>query len=222
MTDNEAGANLPAEQKKSPGTLEIFSKNEAENAFATAQQVTGPRLASALVETSLVKKLLGLEIDLTETRRALKESSDKINAGDLSDVESMLFSQASALNLMFAEMNRRALNNLYDVLTFESGKAYMGLALKAQAQSRATLEALGNIKNGPMIYARQANVNNGGQQQINNAASSRAQEKEIQPSKVLEQSHEQLQRMDTGSPVGASQGDSTLATVGEGDGAKDG
>jgi hypothetical protein len=31
-----------------------------------------------------------------------------------------------------------------------------------------TLETLATIKNPPVVYARQANINNGGQQQVNN------------------------------------------------------
>ena len=46
----------------------------------------------------------------------------------------------------------------------------MRLALKAQGQCRATLETLAAIKNPPVVFARQANINNGGQQQVNNGA----------------------------------------------------
>jgi len=47
-------------------------------------------------------------------------------------------------------------------------ETYLRLALKAQAQSRATLETLAAIKNPPVVFARQANINHGGQQQVNN------------------------------------------------------
>lgn len=47
-------------------------------------------------------------------------------------------------------------------------QAYLGLALKAQAQCRATLEALAEIKNPrPMAFVKQANIS-GGPQQVNN------------------------------------------------------
>jgi hypothetical protein len=44
----------------------------------------------------------------------------------------------------------------------------MRLALKAQSQCRATLEALANIKNPPVVIARQANFA-AGPQQVNNS-----------------------------------------------------
>ena len=47
-------------------------------------------------------------------------------------------------------------------------QAYLGMALKAQAQCRATLEALAEIKNPrPVMFAKQANVTSG-PQQVNN------------------------------------------------------
>ena len=109
----------------------------------------------------------------------------------------MLYSQAASLNGMFAHLNALALNNLLANGKFEFGRQLMAMALKAQNQSRMTLETLGNIKSGPMVYAKQANINNGGQQQVNNGSASRvpATEKENPPNKVLEQGNEQ--RMDT-------------------------
>jgi hypothetical protein len=50
-------------------------------------------------------------------------------------------------------------------------EAFMRLALKAQAQCRATLETLATIKNPPIVYANQANVTTG-PQQINNITDS--------------------------------------------------
>lgn len=43
----------------------------------------------------------------------------------------------------------------------------MRIALKAQAQYARTIEVLANIKNPPIVYAKQANIANG-HQQINN------------------------------------------------------
>lgn len=46
-------------------------------------------------------------------------------------------------------------------------ESYMRIALKAQAQCARTIEVLSNIKNPPIVYAKQANIANG-HQQINN------------------------------------------------------
>jgi hypothetical protein len=52
----------------------------------------------------------------------------------------------------------------------------MRLALKAQSQSRATVETLAAIKNPPVVYARQANFA-AGHQQVNNGVRHRARGK---------------------------------------------
>ncbi|HQN47653.1 MAG TPA: hypothetical protein PK034_11470, partial [Rugosibacter sp.] len=76
------------------------------------------------------------------------------------------------------------------------------LALKAQSQCRATLETLANIKNPPVVYAKQANVTTG-PQQINNgpqAASTGTREKVFEENKLKELSHEKQQGLDAGAP----------------------
>ncbi|MFT3673154.1 hypothetical protein [Aestuariivirga sp.] len=165
---------------------------------------------------TIAKSLLKSDLDLSATRLALREAADRIKAGDLSDAESMLYSQATSLNLLFAEMTRRAMNNFNgDARYFEAAKGYMGIALKAQAQCSRTLEALGSLKNPQTIFAKQANINNGGQQQVNNdAAPARAANPENPPNKLLEQSDEH--RMDGPAQGEAGEGNSALAPVGEG------
>lgn len=209
-----AAASKAVEKKppRNPSTLEIFSVSEEEAPAALAQTLTGPYLASALVGCGVGKKLLGSDPDLTAMRAALKVAGDRINAGDLSKVEAMLYSQATALNLLFAEMNRRALNALYDGASFEPGKGYMGISLKAQNQCRMTLETLGNIKNPPAVFARQANIANGPQQINNNAAPhAPARENQNPPSKLLEQSIEQ--QLDTGTQGQTVSGNPGVATM---------
>jgi len=85
----------------------------------------------------------------------------------------------------------------------------MGMALKAQAQSRATISALVDLKYPRQAtFVKQANIANG-PQQVNNATHAG----EIQPpqNKLLEDaSHE---RMDTGTTTAAARGHPTLETV---------
>jgi len=85
----------------------------------------------------------------------------------------------------------------------------MGMALKAQAQSRATISALVDLKYPRQAtFVKQANIANG-PQQVNNGS----REKEIQPpqNKLLEDtSHE---RLDTGTTTAATRGHPTLETV---------
>jgi hypothetical protein len=107
------------------------------------------------------------DLSLTDMVKALRAHGEAVNRGDLSAAERMLNSQAVALNAMFGELARRAALNMGAHLG--ATESYMRLALKAQGQCRATVETLAAIKNPPVVFARQANINNGGQQQVNNA-----------------------------------------------------
>lgn len=105
-------------------------------------------------------------LDLTESVLVLRERAKAVNEGDLRQAETMLLSQAYALESIFAEMARRANNNLGHNL--EVTERYLRLALKAQNQCRATLETLADCKSPPTVIARQANIAHG-PQQVNNS-----------------------------------------------------
>lgn len=72
----------------------------------------------------------------------LRETIKEVNGGDLTRLEAMLVSQATALQTMFTNLARRAANQ-QQLKQFET---FMALALKAQAQSRATVSALVDLK----------------------------------------------------------------------------
>ena len=79
-------------------------------------------------------------------------------------IEGMLYRQAKTLETMFTSLARRAAGN--DGL--KQFQVNLTLALKAQAQCRATLEALAEIKNPRSVsFVKQANIS-GGPQQVNN------------------------------------------------------
>ena len=200
--------------KRGPQVLELEAKPGLNMSLEVARLVGGPNIASAFVVSSFSSQLLNSEKvpDLNDTLTALEESSARVASGSLADAKAMLSAQASALNLLFAELNRRAFNNL-NSQHFEAGRAYLGVALKAQNQCRMTLETLGNIVNPPAVFAKQANINNGGQQQINNGVKPHApaRENENEPSKLLEKTLEQ--RMDTGTQGQTKSSDPQLATV---------
>jgi hypothetical protein len=124
----------------------------------------------------------------------------------------MLSSQIEALNSIFCELARRAALNMGEYL--DAMDRYMRLALRAQSQCRATAETLAIIKQGPPIFAKQANVAHG-PQQVNNgpASASRAGEKPgFEHPELLESSDgERLEPRTTGT---TGRGDPTLEAVG--------
>ena len=99
-------------------------------------------------------------------------------------------------------------------------QARMMFALKAQAQCRATLEALAEIKNPrPVSFVRQANIAHGPQQILNNGTAATGQgevspagEKEVAQNKLLERQHGNY--LDTGAQGAAGRANPHLEAVG--------
>ena len=177
-------------------------------------------VGNASVMRSYAAGIFG-ELDIMECARALKDSVGAVKAGDLSAAEGMLMTQAVALNAIFGELARRAASNMGEYP--DAFERYMRLALKSQGQCRATIETLATIKNPPVVFARQANISNGGQQQVNNgvpapvagtlpAPASRAGKSESEQIELLEASDGE--RLDSGT-TGATGGvNPHLETVG--------
>jgi hypothetical protein len=122
----------------------------------------------------------------------------------------MLINQASALQALFVRLCERSMQQEH----LSNLEGLLRLALRAQSQCRATLEALAIIKSPPTVYARQANVTTG-PQQINNtlALHQGAQENRIEQNQLLEDQLEQ--RMDSGAAGAAGVGDSAMAALGK-------
>ena len=99
--------------------------------------------------------------------------------------------QAHTLDLIFNNLTRRAVANMQEGYV-PVAETYLRLALKAQSQSRASIESLAQIKNPPVVYARQAYLANGPQQVNNGVAAPRAPENEILPSRLSRHEHELL------------------------------
>jgi len=97
--------------------------------------------------------------------QALVAELTLLTKNDLSHAEAMLMAQALTLDAMFNNLAQRVALRLDNEspYTLQRTEAYLRLALKAQGQGRATLEALAKIKNPPVVIA-QTNIANGPQQ----------------------------------------------------------
>jgi hypothetical protein len=95
----------------------------------------------------------------------MRERVSKVQTGDLSEIEETLIAQTVTLNAIFNTMARRAALNMGAHL--QATETYMRMALKAQAQSRATMETLAEIKY-PKSDTFVKQQNNAYQQQVNN------------------------------------------------------
>lgn len=126
--------------------------------------VLSPTIQSA-VAIEAWSKFAGT-VDLAELVDDLRERVKKVQGGDMQPVEAMLMGQAMTLETIFTSLARRATSQEY----LKQFQTYLGMALKAQAQCRATLEALAEIKNPrPVSFVNQANITNG-PQQVNNGS----------------------------------------------------
>lgn len=168
---------------------------------AATRMLIGP-LASARLAVQLAEKQSGQALDVAPFAEALVKSARMVNSGNMEDVEATLVNQATALNVMFGELGSVAISHMGS--NPEASDRFLRMALKAQNQCRMTLETLSNMKNPPVIYARQTNIAHG-PQQVNNGMPSGGNEN--LPSKLLERGHEQ--RMDT--PAQSATGSSDTA-----------
>jgi len=154
------------------------------------------------------------ELSVHGIRTALVTEIDEVAKGNMARPEAMLLCQAHTLDFLFSQLAQKA-NNQQHMPNYEG---FMRMALKAQNQCRMTLETLANIKNPPVIFAKQANIANN--QQINNGVPEQALARENQnlQSKLLtELPHETLDTGRTGEAVPVN---SELEALGQQHGAK--
>lgn len=150
------------------------------------------------------------EQDMGALAEELAASIEQVQGGEMKRCEAMLMGQAHALQSIFMNFSRRALAQEYQ----KNLESFFRMAMKAQNQCRMTLETLANIKNPPVVFAKQANIANG-PQQVNNGipAPAHAEKTLNQSNELLEVQHGQ--RLDTGATGKAAGADPTMATVGE-------
>jgi hypothetical protein len=184
---------------------------ERADAFAALALKPSVNAAAVMVEYT---KPLGNQ-DLGALARGLSDGIKDLWGGDMKGAEAMLYGQAHALQTIFMNLARRATSQEY----LKQWEAYLRMAMKAQNQCRMTLETLATIKNPPVVIARQANINNGGQQQVNNgvdpgpvSVASRAGDSESKKTELLEAANGE--RLDPGAAGATSSADQVLAPVG--------
>jgi len=169
-----------------------------------AEKLLQPSSLSAAVIDVYKTNVQGDGVDFPMAIQILEQEVEKLKSGDLTKVEEMLLSQAVALEMMFVSISRRA-KAQEQLLQYET---HMRFALKAQNQSRATLQALVQLKQpSQTTFVKQANIAQG-HQQVNNLA-----EKNITPqNELLEGSYAQLDTGTTATPTGI---DKELEAVGK-------
>ncbi len=161
-------------------------------------------LPLAIIAQAYGKGLAGEEIDLIAMHEQIVTTGRAASDGKLGAAEQLLQAQALTLNAIFAELARRAAMNMGAHL--DAAETYMRLALKAQAQSRATLQTLIEAKNPRAVtFMRQANVaqqqvvNNGTQPSSEPRARGREKAESRENELLQDRTHEQV-TLDAGAP----------------------
>ncbi|MBB5409470.1 hypothetical protein HDG34_003412 [Paraburkholderia sp. HC6.4b] len=144
--------------------LEITDPRYVDPVKRGAMLASSPLVRGAVTGRKYSEGIFGADTDLTAYVAELRMQVDSVKQGDMQGLESMLVAQANTLDMIFNHLARKATYSEY----LNQMQAHLSLALKAQAQCRATLEALAEIKNPrPVAFVKQANIAHG-PQQVNN------------------------------------------------------
>ena len=209
-----ATPSLPTQKKPvDKSTVIIVATGEAQIDLVTAQILTRPEIGAA----AIMEKWQPDTYDVNVLAEELSAQIKAVNQGNMQRTEGILLSQAQALDAIFVSLMRRAISQS----TMMHWEAYMRMGMKAQNQCRATLQVLADMKNPrPVAFVKQANINNGGQQQVNNGSSADsmtspapARENETEQTKLLEGITDGSTYMDTGTTPATSGGNKALEPV---------
>lgn len=184
------------------------ARTNKEKAEHRSKLMLRPSVNAMAVVAEYGKEPFG-EQDLSTLMDQLSTKFDQVKNGDLQHCEEMLVGQAYALQTIFVNLSRRAIGQ-GNIDHFDT---FLRLALKAQNQSRMTLETLAVIKNPPVVFAKQANIAHG-HQQVNNGtpAPAHAGKNINQQNELLEVQHGS-ETLDTSATRKTIRKDKAMATV---------
>ena len=148
-----------------PNNALAVAKTEDETAsFATARTLLNPNFRHAVAVSQILKPNFG-SMDgapgFGDYADAILARGDDAKKGEMGFASMALAAQALTLDTIFTEMARRMALNMGEHLA--ATETYARIALKAQAQSRATLEALAKLHQPREQTVRHVHVNEGGQ-----------------------------------------------------------
>lgn len=197
-------AAVPSSPKSDANVLKVEASTETPS--QTLAKMATTSVLSALTLQSYSGT--GSAMEASDLVTEMKKAGNEAVAGDLGRVERMLANQVLTLDAIFNNMAQRSFRQD----SFKGIEVLMRLALKAQAQCRATAETLSIIKN-PMPYIKQANIAHGHQQVNNSPPPTGAGNLENKPNKLLEVDDGNV--LDFGAQEAPSRADQTLEAVGE-------
>ena len=214
-----AVAVVKAAPAREPNAIPVTQRGGESVGQALANAAAHPAVNASIVMRAYQGNLLTMDTSIEGLVNSLTATMDDSKGGDLSTLEAMLIGQAAALQTIFTSLAVKA-----QVQTSQRNmEALLGLALKAQAQSRATITALVDLKHPKQaMFVKQANIANG-PQQVNNGVpadperSAQAREAERPNLNIKELELNDGQWLDTGATGTTVRTDPHLEAVGKGD-----
>lgn len=159
-----ANRKKPVDDMKVNNALTVEQTAEETGAQAMARKLLQPTLKNAAAASAFTSKMLGSDLELP----GIGDYADHVHiaardaaGGDMTMASKVLAAQAITLDSMFAELARRAAMNMGEYI--DASERYGRLALKAQGNCRATLEALAKLHQPREQTVRHVHVNEGGQ-----------------------------------------------------------
>ena len=192
--------------KSDPNAFKVVESKDTRSQ-ALAKLVTGGVLSAATLKQY---SGAGEDLEVSDLVAEMKKAGDEAVAGDLGRVERMLANQLLTLDMLFNNLAQRSGRQE----SFKGVETLMRLAMKAQAQARATAETLSVMKNPTPFIARQTNIAQGHQQINNGPKSTRTGNFQTEPNELLEASHGGSNILDTRATAAAGRGSQELETVG--------
>lgn len=175
--------------------------------LATDYMMNPTSLGAFIVEGNSTQ--ITKQIDMEYAKKIIEQGVELLKKGDLSKLEEMLYSQAVALNMMFSSLSLKATHQSnIDVRT-----SITNLCLKAQNQSRNTIQTLINLKQpSQTAFIKQANIAHGHQQINNGETQTSVRNFQNKSNELLEV--KDGQRLDTGKKAETERVNSELEAVG--------
>lgn len=207
---------MSAEERK---IIEQFSTAEEKEQLAKKpkQSLSNNMLARSMADPTasaarVIQRIGGNSVNVNALVDELRAQVTKVKAGNLTRPEAMLVAQAHTLDALFSALAEKTYSAMGDAP--DIAERFMRLALKAQAQTVRTIEALSDLQNPhPVTLVRQ--TNHAGQQIVNNhctAEPPRGEKSKDRPNELLEHTHGQ--RLDFGATGTPGHTDTVLEAVG--------
>ncbi len=152
-----------AEKAKGANVLEVETKEGEDRPKLLARLAMEPGARHATLGSSFAAGLFSdcQDTPITASTAVFGDAMERARKGDKSFASNILAAQALTLDTMFTELVRRSAVNMGEYM--DAADRYMRLALKAQANCRATLEALAKLHQPREQTVKHVHVNEGGQ-----------------------------------------------------------